>query len=124
VKLFCVFHDKLEENNLIAHEGKIIDASFVEMPRQRNSKEENTHIKETGTAPEQWDGKPNKKKQKDIDARWTKKNNENHFGYKNHVKVDNKHKFIDTQHTTDASVHDSQVLEELLDEEKDKGNDL
>ena len=38
-KLFAVFHDKLEENGLIVHEGKIIDASFVEMPRQRNSRE-------------------------------------------------------------------------------------
>ncbi len=123
-KLFAVFHDKLEENDLIVHEGKIIDASFVEMPRQRNKREENKHIKETGTAPDTWDESSNKKRQKDIDARWTKKNNENHYGYKNHVKVDNKHKFIDTQHTTDASVHDSQVLDNLLDQDKDNGCDL
>ncbi len=123
-ELFAVFHSKLEENGLIIHEGKIIDASFVEMPRQRNNREENKHIKETGTAPGNWDGKPNKKRQKDIDARWTKKNNENHFGYKDHIKVDNKHKFIDTYHTTSASVHDSQVLDDLLDMEKDKGKDL
>lgn len=123
-ELFAVFHTKLEENELIAHEGKIIDASFVEMPRQRNSREENKHIKETGTAPENWAGKPNKERQKDIDARWTKKNNETHYGYKDHIKMDNKHKFIDTYHTTSASVHDSQVLDELLDKEKDKDKDL
>jgi IS5 family transposase len=123
-KLFSVFHDKLEENGLIAHEGKIIDASFVEMPRQRNGKEENAHIKATGTSPKEWDNAPNKKRQKDVDARWTKKNDQNHYGYKNHVKVDNKHKFIDTQHTTSASVHDSQALDGLLDQEKDKGCDL
>ena len=63
-ELFAVFHSKLEENGLIIHEGKIIDASFVEMPRQRNNREENKHIKETGTAPGNWDGKPNKKRQK------------------------------------------------------------
>ena len=51
-ELFAVFHSKLEDNGLIAHEGKIIDASFVEMPRQRNNCEENKHIKENGTAPE------------------------------------------------------------------------
>ncbi len=123
-KLFAVFHDKLEENELIVHEGKIVDASFVEMPKQRNSKEDNKHIKETGTAPEEWDKKPNMKRQKDVDAKWTKKNNETHYGYKNHVKVDNKYKFIDTQHTTSASVHDSQALDNLLDEEKDKNCDL
>ena len=106
------------------HEGKIIDASFVEMPRQRNTREENRHIKETGTAPTSWGENPNKKRQKDIDARWTKKNNENHFGYKDHIKVDNKHKFTDTQCTTDASVHDSQALDNLLDEDKDKDCDF
>lgn len=123
-QLFDTFHSKLEENGLIVHEGKIIDASFVEMPCQRNSREENKHIKETGTAPEGWESEPNKKRQKDIDARWTKKNNEKHFGYKDHVKIDNKQKFIDTYHVTPASVHDSQVLDELLDKKKDKGNIL
>lgn len=123
-ELFSIFHDKLEDNDLIAHEGKIVDASFVEMPRQRNNREENEHIKATGTTPKEWDSNPNKKRQKDVDARWTKKNNENHFGYKDHVKIDNKQKFIDTYHITSASTHDSQVLDALLDEKKDEGNDL
>jgi len=123
-ELFAIFHDKLEENNLIVHEGKIIDASFVEMPRQRNKKEENKHIKETGTAPKTWNGAPDKMRQKDVDARWTKKNNQVHYGYKNHIKVDNKHKFIDTQLATDAATHDSQALAGLLDKKKDKGCDL
>lgn len=121
--LYAAFHTKLEENGLIAHEGKIIDASFVEVPRQRNTREENKHIKETGTAQE-WDDNPNKGRQKDIDAKWTKKNGQNYYGYKDHAKIDNKHKFIDTYCTTPASVHDSQTLDELLDEEKDKGKDL
>ena len=94
------------------------------MPRQRNTREENKHIKETGTSPKEWDEKPNKKRQKDIDANWTKKNNQNYYGYKDHAKVDNKHKFIDTYCVTPISVHDSQVLDELLDEEKDKSKDL
>ncbi|NJM16359.1 MAG: IS5 family transposase [Chloroflexia bacterium] len=123
-ELFNAFNVKLEENNLIAHQGKIIDASFVEMPRQRNSREENKHIKETGTAPASWDEEPNKKRQKDIDARWTKKDNESHYGYKDHAKVDNKHKFIDKYMVTDASVHDSQALGGLLDEKTDQGKDL
>jgi hypothetical protein len=40
IKPFSTFHDKLEKNGFVAHEGKITDASFVEMPPQRNSKEE------------------------------------------------------------------------------------
>lgn len=114
-ELFDLFNSLLEQNGLIAHEGKIIDASFVEAPRQRNSREENKQIKE-GELPKKWDETPNKKRQKDVEAKWTKKNKETHYGYKNHAKVDNKYKFVDKYTITDASVHDSQVLDDLLDE--------
>ncbi len=120
--LFEKFTALLEAHGLIAHEGKIIDASFIEAPRQRNSREKNKEIK-AGKTPSEWDEQPNKKRQKDVDARWTKKNNQTHFGYKDHAKVDNKHKFIDTYTTTDASVHDSQALDDLL-TEKDEGQNL
>jgi IS5 family transposase len=121
-ELFDQFAGLLEKHGLIAHEGKIIDASFVEAPRQRNTRDENKQIKE-GIVPEEWEKVPNKKRQKDTDARWTKKNNETHYGYKNHAKVDNKHKLIAAYTTTDASVHDSQALDSLLDE-KDEGQNL
>ena len=64
-----------------------------------------------------------KKRHKDIDARWTKKNNETFYGYKNHAKVDAKSKLIDEYVVTDASVHDSQPLDDLLDD-RDKEQDL
>lgn len=79
-------------------------------------------IKE-GRGDELWNNQPNKKRHKDIDARWTKKNDEAFYAYKNHAKVDTKSKFIDTYKVTDASVHDSQPLEDLL-TEQDKGQDL
>lgn len=45
-QLFNEFYAFLEENNLILHEGTMIDGSFVEAPRQRNTREENRLIKE------------------------------------------------------------------------------
>jgi IS5 family transposase len=54
--------------------------------------------------------------QKDCEARWTEKNNETHYGYKNHAKVDAKSKLVDGYTTTAANVHDSQVLDELIGE--------
>ncbi|MBP8960011.1 MAG: IS5 family transposase [Bacteroidales bacterium] len=101
----------------------MVDASFVEAPRQRNTREENKHIKETGTAPAEWKVKLHKLAQKDIDARWTKKNNNTFYGYKNHVKADTKTKLIEEFIVTDASVHDSQAMEQLL-KEKDEGQPL
>jgi IS5 family transposase len=121
-ELFQLFLKEVELLNLIINEGKIIDASFIEVPKQRNSRAENAEIK-SGNTPESFEENSNKKSQKDLDARWTKKNNVSYYGYKNHVKVDAKSKLIVKYEVTDASVHDSQVLENLLDE-KDADEDF
>ena len=121
-ELFAQFTSFLEEKDLILNEGQMVDASFTVAPRQRNTREENKKIK-NGEGNDLWKDKPNKKKHKDIDARWAKKNGETFYGYKNHAKVDAKSKFINTYTVTDASVHDSQVLDDLL-TEKDKEQDL
>lgn len=121
--LFKTFNETLDAAGVFAHEGKMIDASFVEVPRQRNSRDENKHIKEKGTAPKEWEKQANKLAQKDLDARWAKKNNTTFYGYKNHVKGDVKTKLIKDFVVTDASVHDSQTVEQLLTEE-DKGQEL
>jgi IS5 family transposase len=107
---------------LLVNEGKIVDASFVETPRQRNTKEENDKIKH-GEGSELWHEQPYKKRQKDIDARWTEKNGQKFYGYKDHAKIDSKSKLIDTCEVTSAEVHDSQPLESLLMEE-DSGQEL
>ena len=86
---------------------------MVEAPRQRNSREDNKRIKE-GDMPKDWSD--SKKRQKDTDARWTKKNGQNHYGYKNHISVDMKHKLIRKYDVTDASVHGSQKFDQLIDE--------
>ena len=57
------------------------------------------------------------KRQKDEDARWTKKHGKSHHGYKNHINIDKEHKLIRCYAVTDASVHDSQVFDEVLDDE-------
>lgn len=121
-EIFEQFRQYLATEGLIMNEGKMVDASFTVAPRQRNTREENKMIKE-GKGNELWDDKPNKKRHKDIDARWTRKNNETFYGYKNHAKVDTRSKFIDNYEVTDASVHDSQPLDDLLTEE-DKEQDF
>lgn len=115
-KLFERFKAALQKQGIISNQGSIVDASFVEVPKQRNSRDENATIKE-GKIPEEWKEEPSKLSQKDTDARWTKKNEETFYGYKDHVKVDTKSKLIKTYAVTDASVHDSQVLIPLLDKD-------
>lgn len=120
--LFNTFRDHLNAKGLSFNEGKIIDASFVEAPKQRNTHEENKQIK-SGDGDALWNDNPHKKCHKDIDARYTKKRGETHYGYKMHVKADKKTKLVETYATTDASVHDSNVIKPLI-EESDKGQEL
>ena len=115
-ELFDAFTRQLEDAHIITHAGTIVDATFVDAPRQRNSREENECIK-NGGIPEEWQSEENihKLRQKDTDARWAKKGNELHYGYKNHVKADADSKIVTDYIVTSANVHDSKVLSELVD---------
>ena len=110
-ELFAAFDAHLQANGFMAMKGQIVDASIVSVPKQRNNREENARIKE-GEVPEEWP--ENKRRRKDVDARWTKKNGKTFYGYKNHVSVDVKHKLIRGYAVTDAAQHDSNVFEEIL----------
>jgi IS5 family transposase len=114
-ELFAAFNGYLENQGWLAMGGQMIDASIVPVPKQRNGRDENAAIK-AGETPEGWDDQPAKRRQKDTDARWTKKHGRSHYGYKNHVNVDRRHKLIRRYKVTDASVHDSQALDDILDE--------
>src|SRR5258708_3352082 len=111
--LFEAFAQQLQAQGLLAQEGKLVDASFVDVPRQRNSRAENATIK-AGGVPEAWAETPARPPQKDVDARWTKKNAEGPYGYKNPVKAGAKSKLIESYAVPDASVHDAQKLAELV----------
>jgi IS5 family transposase len=115
-ELFDLFNEKLQGLGVVKREGSLIDATFVEVPRQRNSREENKTIKD-GKIPEEWKTPENinKLEQKDTDARWAKKGNETFYGYKDNVKVDNESKIITDFTVTSANVHDVNEFEGLID---------
>ena len=119
-RLFSQFNQMLEERGIITHKGTIVDATFVDAPRQRNSRDENKKIK-NGEIPEEWKEEPHKMAQKDVDARWTKKGDEKHYGYKNHVKVDSDSKLILDYAVTPANVHDSNEFENFFNEQDEVG---
>ena len=132
-RLFMQFNACLAAKGLIVNEGKIIDASFVISPRQRNSRGENAAIKrgeggklwkeKAGDSDREKKRKANKRRHKDTDARWAKKRGETFFGYKNHTKVCRKTKLIRNYDTTPANVHDSQRCASLVNAD-DKHEDV
>lgn len=113
-EVFLKFNEELEEQGLITHKGTMIDATFVEAPRQRNTREENKQIQE-GEVPQEWEGNAHKIAQKDTEASWTKKK-ETHYGYKNHIKADVDSKLITEYSVTTAATHDSNEFTKFLNE--------
>ncbi len=67
-----------------------------------------------GKVPESFIDNINKFRQKDINARWTQKNNQNYFGYKNHIGIDVKHKLIRSYKITSANVSDINCFDDLF----------
>ena len=51
--LFDGFAAQLEAAHLITRTGTIVDATFMDAPRQRNTRDENASIK-AGNIPEEW----------------------------------------------------------------------
>lgn len=117
--LFLEFDLQLDLKGFKARKGQIVDASFVQAPKQRNTREENAQIK-AGETPERFEENPHVGRQKDTEARWTKKNGQSYYGYKNHVSVDNEHKLVRDYSVTPADVHDSQIFLDLLHENTSK----
>jgi len=111
--LFEQFNARLERQGLMGREGKIVDASFVDVPRPRHTREENDQIRR-GEVPESFQENPRRRCQKDLEARWAKKGGETHCGYKNHVKADALTKFIQAHAVTPANTHDSQTVDALV----------
>ena len=101
---FYWFNRHLREEGFEAKGGTLIDATIIETPIRRAGDEGST-VQE--------------KAQRDDDAAWTKKNDVSFYGYKNHAAVDAAHKLIRSYDVTDASVHDSQCSEFLIDTENE-----
>ena len=115
--LFNLFFEEIRKAGYVTREGSIVDASFIEAPKRRNTEEQREKLKKS-EVPEEWEDTehPQKLMQRDTDATWTKKGDEAHFGYKDHVKVDKESKLITKFAVTTASVNDVKGAENLFDE--------
>ena len=121
--LFGEMAEQLARKGFIARGGQIIDATLVKAPVQRNSRQENEQVRQ-GNVPEDWNDA--KRRQKDVDASWTKKNGKSHFGYKLSVNVDGRYKhakgLLDERNTARVVYGDKGYSSQALRAElKDRG---
>lgn len=115
--IFDRFFKAIEAEGYITRAGSIVDASFMEAPKRKNTKEQREALKK-GEIPDEWSDSehPQKLLQRDTDATWAMKGNEAHFGYKDTVKVDSESKLITDYRVTTASVNDLKAAEGIFDE--------
>lgn len=90
-KLFRKTEQYLSKHNLLLNEGTIVDATIVSAPSSTK----------------------NKDRQRDPEMKQGKKGNTWHFGMKVHVGTDEQGR-AHSMAVTDASVHDSQLMDDLL----------
>jgi transposase, IS5 family len=131
--LFDAFDHRLRTNGYLAMGGRIVDATLVAAPKQRNTQEEKDAIKAGKQAHEVWPDEPAKAAQKDVDARWTVKfakarvaaNGQGgirpqidiaipSYGYKNHIAIDQRFGFIRKSVVTHGARHDGSQLKEVV----------
>lgn len=115
---FYLFEKFLCEKGYTPKGGTLIDATFIEVPKQRNTREQNKEIKE-GWVPEDFKKNKHKLAQKDMDSRWVKKNEVSYYGYKDHPSADVGYKIIRDFEVTSAAVHDSNEFSGLLTQKND-----
>jgi len=115
--LFDKFFGELRKRGYITREGSIVDATFIEAPKRKNTKEQREMLKD-GEIPEEWadEEHPQKLMQRDTDSTWTKKGQETHFGQKDVVKVDADSKIIVDFEVVTAAANDAKGAEDLFDE--------
>ncbi len=111
-RIFEAVGRQLDRHGYIARGGQMIDASIVPVPRQTLQKDEK-EIVQQDAMPAQWS--PAKRRQKDVQARWTKKHGKSYFGYKLSASVDRRHKLIRRMHVSTASENDTLHFERVLD---------
>jgi IS5 family transposase len=109
--LFDGVERQLLKHGYIARGGHIIDATLVPAPKQHFSKDDKAMLKE-GAMPADWS--PAQRRQKDLDATWTKKHGKSHHGYKLSINADKRYKLIRKIETGTAATHDSQHFETVL----------
>jgi transposase, IS5 family len=110
--IFEAVNRQLNKHGYIARGGQMIDASIVQAPKQSLSREEKAMVREDAM-PIEW--KPAKRRQKDTDARWTKKHGKSYFGYKVSANADKRYKLVRKIKVSTASEHDTLHFEDVLD---------
>ncbi len=91
-RMFASIGRHLEDRGLLLREGTIVDATLIDA--------------HTSTK--------NKDNKRDPDMTQTRKGNQWYFGMKAHTGTDPKNRTVHTVVATTASVHDSQVMDDLL----------
>ena len=104
VTIFELVKTQMKQEGLILKEGTLVDATLIHAPEPKFTKEKDEQGK-------------TKKKASHPEATYTSKRGRKHHGYKMHTATDRRGIITKVKGTT-ASVHDSQLIDELSEKEE------
>jgi transposase, IS5 family len=110
--VFDAVNRQLARHGYIAQGGQMVDASIVQAPKQSLSREEKAIVVDENAMPAAWS--PPERRQRDLDARGTKKHGKSYFGYKLSVNADKRCKLIRKIKISTASKQDTLHFEDVL----------
>lgn len=100
--IFNQVKSQMMDKNLILNEGTLVDATLIHASEPKRKKDENGKVISNEAA--------------DADATYTSKRGVKHHGYKMHIATDRAGVITNIRITT-AKVHDSQMINELIEDE-------
>lgn len=100
--IFNQVKSQMSEKNLILNEGTLVDATLIHSSEPKRKRDENGKVVSNEAA--------------DKDATYTSKRGVKHHGYKMHIATDRAGVIKDLR-TTTAKVHDSQIIDEMIEDE-------
>jgi len=112
VQINSVLLKQFHKQGLSVNEGVAVDARLVKSASKPVSNKKMEELREKHNSPEgklDKNGNP-RKFTRDLDSDWTIKNDEAHFGLKEHTSVDTKNGFILATTLSPSSHHDSKYL--------------
>ena len=100
--IFNQVKSQMREKNLILNEGTLVDATLIHASEPKRKHDDSGKVISNDAA--------------DLDATYTSKRGVKHHGYKMHIATD-RAGVITNIKTTTAKVHDSQMIDELTEDE-------
>ena len=104
--IWTELQNQILKQGFLVEKGHIQDATFIESQLGKKRYSNEKRARKNG---EKIEYSQKQKNHIDQDAKFSIKNNQVHFGYKDHIKIDIDHHFVRSYEVTPGNIHDNNI---------------